>query len=243
MLSKLNKYGPLNSIDAWKCLAILTMFIDHAGMFFFAENIYLRAIGRLSAPIWFFFVGMHFDKGSNKTLLIYGLVMAAALSAITQKPDLDNVLLSVLMVKLILQFSHQRNITKNIHYIAILWAGFAFMFITIPFIEYGSIGFLFAYCGYLHKIGYKPRSTAIFFAGTGLIYLYSQQWTLHHPSLPMLVTALALIPLMAQLYRFKYKTYQSTGVGVICMKFLSRYSMEIYLLHLVVLTAITHYTR
>jgi hypothetical protein len=152
------------------------MTIDHVGLFFFPENLYLRSIGRLSAPIWFFFAGMSFDKGNNKQLFLYAITMLAALSIIKQDFDYTNILISIILIKYLITLIDKKQIQQRLDYteFGILWLGFALTFLTNSLFEYGGIGFLFAYCGYLHKIGHKPARTLMFFAGTTIAYLLAQ---------------------------------------------------------------------
>lgn len=50
--------------NALKLIAAITMLIDHIGMFFFPEYMFLRVIGRLSFPIYAFMIaeGCHYTK-------------------------------------------------------------------------------------------------------------------------------------------------------------------------------------
>lgn len=47
----------LTSYDFLKFTALALMVIDHIGVYFLPEDYWLRAVGRMSAPIWLFLIG------------------------------------------------------------------------------------------------------------------------------------------------------------------------------------------
>lgn len=62
-----------------KIIALITMIIDHIGMFIFPEIIWFRVVGRVSFPIYAFFIaqGMHYSKNKQRymlTLFIFGVL-------------------------------------------------------------------------------------------------------------------------------------------------------------------------
>jgi len=65
-LSKLNKYGDLNTHDLFKFFAILFMVIDHIGCYLFDIK-ELRVIGRICIPIFATLYGYYFkNEAINK---------------------------------------------------------------------------------------------------------------------------------------------------------------------------------
>ena len=62
-----------------KIIALVTMLIDHVGMFFFPNIIWFRVVGRIAFPIYAFFIaqGMHHSKNKQKymvTLFLFGVL-------------------------------------------------------------------------------------------------------------------------------------------------------------------------
>ena len=59
IFEKRNKVLPTNltSYDLLKTIAIILMIIDHVGHYFFPDVTWLRILGRLCVPIWFFLIG------------------------------------------------------------------------------------------------------------------------------------------------------------------------------------------
>lgn len=47
----------VTSYDLLKCAAVIIMVIDHVGFYFYPENLWFRAVGRIGFPVWFFLVG------------------------------------------------------------------------------------------------------------------------------------------------------------------------------------------
>lgn len=62
-----------------KIIAVISMFIDHLGLIFFDNLIWLRLIGRIAFPIFAFFIaeGMRYTKNRKKyvlTLLLFAVI-------------------------------------------------------------------------------------------------------------------------------------------------------------------------
>lgn len=64
-----------NYQDFLKLMAVITMIIDHIGLYIFHEYLIMRAIGRFAFPIFCFFAGYNFKTTPNINILIYGLIL------------------------------------------------------------------------------------------------------------------------------------------------------------------------
>ena len=65
--------------NALKIIALITMLIDHVGMYFFPDIIWFRVVGRIAFPIYAFFIaqGMHYSRNKQKymiTLFLFGVL-------------------------------------------------------------------------------------------------------------------------------------------------------------------------
>lgn len=65
--------------NALKIIAVATMLIDHIGLFFFDNLIWLRLVGRIAFPLFAFFIaeGMRYTKNRKKyalTMLLFAVV-------------------------------------------------------------------------------------------------------------------------------------------------------------------------
>jgi hypothetical protein len=227
MFSKLSKYGPVNSIDAWRFFAIITMIIDHVGLLFFPENLYFRVVGRLSAPIWFYLAGRHFDSKISLKLAFYAVLLVPIVYYFYNQTILVNVLFSLIIAKLFVRLAHKINLPQKAHYSAILFLGFSFMFISMPAFEYGSVGLLFAYAGYLARTN---KLGSVFLFSCSAIYLFSQQTIFDAESVEFIITGLCLIPLTLMLHKFRQLLVNAPKILLI-----SRLSLDIYFWHLSIL--------
>lgn len=80
--------GSLMGLSAFqiKLLACFFMLLDHIGYFFFPEQIFLRAVGRLSFPLFAFMIanGWHFTHSRQKyfwRILIFGIIIQIPFAA------------------------------------------------------------------------------------------------------------------------------------------------------------------
>jgi hypothetical protein len=224
MFSKLSKYGPVNSIDAWRFFAIITMIIDHIGLFFFPEQLSFRVFGRLSAPIWLYLAGRHFDSKISPKLWVYAVLLVPIIYYLYNQTILVNMLFSLIIAKLFIRLAHKTNLAHKAHFSAVLFLGFAFMFISLPVFEYGSVGLLFAYAGYLAKTN---KLSPWFLLGSGAVYIFSQQVILPWDSVYMLALVFCLAPMLIALSKFKVTPTKAPKILLI-----SRYSLDIYFWHL-----------
>ena len=60
----------ISNQDLLKFIALIVMMIDHSGAFILQDMPYLRAIGRVGIPIWFFFVGYNFKINYKNDYII-----------------------------------------------------------------------------------------------------------------------------------------------------------------------------
>ncbi|NRB10010.1 MAG: hypothetical protein HRU35_00080 [Rickettsiaceae bacterium] len=64
-----------NYQDLLKMMAMITMVIDHLGLYFFPDLVIMRIIGRYTMPIFCFFVGYNYHKGVSFKILIAGIIL------------------------------------------------------------------------------------------------------------------------------------------------------------------------
>lgn len=68
----------LTSYDLLKFLALALMIVDHVGHFFYPDELWFRAVGRLSAPIWLFLIGYARSRDFSLPMWIGIVVMTAS---------------------------------------------------------------------------------------------------------------------------------------------------------------------
>ena len=235
------------SYDLLKTRAVIFMVIDHIGFFFYPENLWLRTWGRFSAPIWFFLIGYAETRHVQKSIWIGGIIIAVSrmVSGIYLFP-LD-VLFVLAGCRLIVDDVIARAL-KN--YEAFIGMFLLLFFAAIPsmlFFEYGSIGLMLAMLGYVirHKKEIHMRqSTIIAFAVmVGASYALSQILLMPPMSGRQMFTLIAGMEILTViLYRFRPTSYprltSAVGFFAPAIRFMGRYTLEIYVVHLLIFTAI-----
>lgn len=66
--------------DVLKLIAVITMLIDHIGYFFYPEITLFRIIGRISFPIFAYYIAMGFGWTSNKKIYAFRVFLFALIS-------------------------------------------------------------------------------------------------------------------------------------------------------------------
>jgi hypothetical protein len=98
-----SRFSPyLTSYDFLKFFAVVTMLIDHVGFFFFPDQPWLRAIGRLSFPCWMFLVGFANTRAVPK-MLVGGCLALVGVNFVLGQYILPlNILALIILMRLVL---------------------------------------------------------------------------------------------------------------------------------------------
>ena len=236
----------ITSYDLFKTFAVLTMIIDHIGIYFFPDELWWRTVGRLSFPVWLFLVGYARSRDMSPRLMIgAGIVFLSNIVAGMGIFPL-NILVTILVVRLCLDKIMSVFSKSAVH----LWVGSAILFVvTLPsfiIFEFGVQAFILAIFGYLvrHQQSEGDRRQVFqyaVFVALGYIFLQSLGYALYGPK--QAVLAIGMIGVTYALYHFKAQTFEGltqklpgfvTGVLQIC----GRRTLEIYVAHLVLFKAV-----
>ena len=142
----------LTSYDFLKFAALSLMIVDHIGVFFFDENdLWLRAVGRLSAPIWLFLIGFARSRDLSAPIWIgTGIVFVS--NYVFGLPLFPvNILGTIILCRLALDpvmDMLRRNPKALYPFCALLFLG---TFLTFPAIEYGTEIMMFVMFGYMTR--------------------------------------------------------------------------------------------
>jgi hypothetical protein len=240
------RYGSqINSHDLVKILAILTMIVDNAGLFFMYDNIWMRVIGRMAPLLFFYLVGYSGSYKFKYQILALGTALCLIKFFVSNDPSLVesifplNILINFVLIKAILnRFDPAKMRSGSL----ILLLGILVLVSEEArvYIQYGSFGLSIAIGARLiskhHSFG-KPWiivSTAAYF----LLQLDSFLFVWPGMStqvILMVILLLALIFALSLLLFFKYEprtfTLKSTWLRTIGI-YVSRYSLQIYFFHL-----------
>ncbi len=241
----MNKALPrdVTSYDLLKTLAVVTMVIDHIGMYFFPDDLWWRAIGRLSFPIWLFLIGYARSRDISPKLLGAGALLALAHIPAGMPIFPLNILLSIALVRLcidkVMPFFEKGS--------SLFWLSFgALAILSIPtsiVLEFGTHALLFAVFGYMcrHWGEDRQRERSGFMFATMFSYLAIQSLLFGFSQIQLLVMAVGVTAVcLYTLKPFKPLTFRSLPLAGV-LKFCGRYTLEIYAVHVLAFMAAAVY--
>ena len=231
-----------SSQDLLKAIALLIMIIDHIGGCFLPEDLFLRAIGRSSFVIWFFFVGYNFRERTTliDILLFCAVSFAAAKYFFIPKILPFNILFSMIICRMMLRY-YAKYIVKNNSINLFEWFFIAITSLTLflltnSFFEYGTLGILIAIFGYNKKN--KIGNDLIQIISLSFIISFSQidawKFNFNNSIICLISTNLALYVL----YYFKPISINIRGVNRYIINIMARYSLYLYCIHLLLFFAL-----
>jgi hypothetical protein len=230
----------LTSYDLFKAFAVVTMIADHAGYYFFPDDLWWRVAGRMSAPVWLFLIGYANSRDLSARLWVGAgvLIVASGMLGPTILPA--SILPVVLAIRLVLDrvlLKMGRGVSDTLE----VWC--LILLLALPtalMSDYGAVGLAVAlYGAYVRRLSegrVHPRAAIL--TGVGAYGLYGAlMWISFEFSVVQFVAALALSALsFAALYRFRPVSWEAVRLpGPVSgfFKVCGRYSLEIYVLHLV----------
>jgi len=233
---------PFDSWDALKLLALILMFIDHSGHFFFTDEKWLRAIGRGAAPIFLFLGGFAASYRFKWDLFALALLMSVSDFLLTGHLRTQNILFTILGCRMIFAWLERRG--RIIERPWEWYIGSLALFMSIFAAHYGSFGMLFAISGYLkrRRQHYPPALPRHFLILSFVTYgCYTQLFSqFSMPSLLLMV--ITLYGVWRLLDRLAIHDVQPVGIPPSLLrtaKLISYYSGYIYAFHLIALEWLT----
>lgn len=239
----------ITSYDLLKTFAVITMLIDHMGSYFFPDEAWLRAIGRLSFPVWFFLVGYARSRDfSPRMFLGAGLLAASSIPAGMAFFSL-NILVSILVVRALLD-PVMTFATRNKW--ALWGVSAALICALLPaglLIEYGSVGLMMAMFGYLVRRRDELEEPAVldtYMTFLVVVYGVSQILVFGFSHIQSGFVILGSLAVLFVLSGFKPVTYsalsEKSPVALRWfLQFCGRRTLEIYVVHLLVFRSLAVY--
>ena len=237
----------ITSYDLLKTFAVIFMIIDHTGYYFFQDDNWWRVAGRLCVPVWFFLIGYarSRDLGLKMWVGMGVLVLASCVSGGSLLPL--NILATMLVIRFVIdpimmrvQMNHQA-----------LWPlSVCLLFMTFPtsyLFEYGSLAIIMAMFGWLvrhqHEYPGGVRQTQAFFFFAYASFVVMQVILFGFKDNQIMVLAGGILAVMCVLMAFRPVTFAGTGDGMsgvlwAPVRFMGRWTLEIYVVHLVVFHAL-----
>lgn len=246
----------LTTYDLLKTAAVLLMLVDHVGHHFFPfsvdnpEHVWFRIIGRFCVPMWFFLVGYARTTEISKTL-VAGAVIILASAAVSGQYLLPlNILFSIGLLRYLRHATAIRAFgsAEGLRGIFLILLFLAYP--TAAVFEYGTLGMLFVLVGYavrnweIVSAQVKPVYLRLFAVLSFFVFFLYQGIFLPHLLLPhaaVLMAGGAVIGLI--LWNFKGMplpnlTQRLPNFLVFPLRIMGRYTLEIYVLHILFFRAI-----
>lgn len=237
IVDRFGRYGPnANAYDWLKCLAVITMTFDHFGMYWYQDELWLRVIGRVTFPIFFFLVGYSLRYRLKPDLLL-GALIYAALNPLTFQPFFAlNALVAVVMSRLAMPFIIRHQLIEK-QPILVLIACLIFLLPLLLLVEYGSLAILFACLGYAHRQKLRSGKMVAFWLITlGAYFFVQHMWFAFSPE--QSATLLLLLAAMTWiLTRFDHEHAMPDlpAPANSFVKLTSRYSLHYYVVHKIII--------
>ncbi len=234
---------PLTAHDLLKAFAVIIMIIDHIGAYFFPEQLWWRAIGRIGFPIWFYLIG-HASGRDIPWKLWAGALLLIALNPVVGMSFLSlNALVTIMVLRLIID--DVMNVAREKP--AIIWPMLAlmavFIFPTNMLMEYGTQALMFAMLGYMvrHKaeLPFSADTLRLYMMAVASIFLVFQWADFGFSMAQFLIMAAGTMAVCLVLLDFKAAEYPALGQKMPApvkwvLQICGRYTLEIYVLHLAI---------
>ncbi len=232
MLQRVHKYGALNTHDLLKVAALLIMTIDHVGAYLMPDELWLRAVGRIMTPAWFFLIGFAHGKRGTAALLVGAILVTLANDAAYYPLFPLNVLVSIVVCRGMLLVAERFRLLEKrpIETFVVLFV------LNIPlmiFWEYGMLAVMFAYGGRMVREGLKQWQHTAFWVLSTVAYLIWQASTFGFDHAQMVLVSIGTMLCCYSLYYYRQRVISvRLPVAIDYMaKLISRYSLQYYVLH------------
>ena len=223
------------------------MLVDHFGYYFDDEYSWWRVIGRLCVPVWFFLIGYARSRDLNPKLWIGAaiLIIASAISGVGVLPV--NILGTMLIVRMVLDpiMRQSQRSSQGLWQISVMLL--LLVFPSSYLFEYGSLAIIMAMFGWLIRNQYEYPDGVVqthrFFFFALLSFVILQTMFFGFIGREIIVLSLGILVVMTVLMLFRPLVFQGTGVGwkgVISapLRFMGRWTLEIYVVHLLIFKAV-----
>lgn len=236
-----NLPATLTSYDILKTVAVVLMVVDHIGAYYMPENLWLRLIGRMCVPMWFFLIGYARSRDISRPLWL-GAAIVIASDFITGRYIFPlNILVTILMVRIVIDL-YIKGTMKNT---LLFWTGaLVLTCLIVPsmtLMQYGTLGLLLAVFGWLIRNTEEQdphQFTRIFpYMVFCIIAFTISQWALLQFSLAqglLLFGGTALV--MLGLRFFRPAEFPGIPAPVkLPLQLIGRYTLAIYVAHLLLI--------
>lgn len=236
----------LTSYDLIKAAAVIIMIADHVGYYFFPENEWWRAFGRIGFPVWFFFVGHASGRDLSWKLWGGALVLTVANFVVGLPFFALNALVTIIAIRLFLDpvMSYARQSVGALARVFVL-----LIILALPsgmVTEYGTMGLIFAVFGYIvrHKDDFMPERKILFpvMIASFASFAVMQQLVFGFTSNAFLFMAAGTLGTCVLMMSFKAREFPGLTARTPAffrapVQWMGRHTLEIYVIHLLAFKA------
>lgn len=225
----------VNNQDLYKLLAFFTMVIDHVGLYLYPENLYLRAIGRFSAPIWLFYFGFNYkDKPIFKDKIFYGALFLLIFDHFIAFAP--NILITMLATKVIIK---KVKPFSNFHWFLLSILSSILYYPSKLVFDYGTLGLMTGFLGFIEKN--KDKFNPVPICCCFLQTVFTQLVFFNFNVSEAIVAFLSILFSYLLLYKFELQKLRLNWASTFIIRFFTRFSLYLYCLHLVILALLKKY--
>jgi len=232
--TRLTRY-PANTYDLLKSVAVLTMVLDHIGVYLLPEMLWLRVVGRVAFPIFLFLVGYSGHTRTDPRLLVAAAIVSGLDYLYSGNIFPLNILWAIALTRFYL--GHFSLATARMH----LWLMVMGWVVWVPIVAYGTAPLVFGVLGAIaRELKGNPSIRFIILLYVLLAaQMATQLLSFNFDPLQQMTTVGIGVGLAWSFSRFQVRAVSLPTP----LLFLSRYALEVYVLHLVVLVAIALFGR
>lgn len=233
----------LTSYDFLKTAAMVLMIIDHLSYYFFPDMLWLRCLGRLSAPMWLFLIGYARSRDFSARMWI-GIFALAFTNFMVGAAVLPlSILATMLVARALLDpmMAYVRKTPSLLYPFSFVFVGMTL--VTTSFLEYGSEVMLIVMLGYMVRHGddlpFDKSQILQFALVAAMVHAFFQAFIFFSLSTPqMLFVVASQVALFVALRHFPAAEYPKLTAAMprfvtFFFQLCGRRSLELYVLHLI----------
>jgi len=229
----------VTTTDVLKFVGVVTLLIDHYGLFYHPDETTWRLVGRTAAPIFFFLIGFARTRAVPWTWFAFG----AAITVMNYgsfggwRNTTINILFNFALLRVAVLPLVERHVLLRPIPLAMLSVGCVLLIpATDETLEYSTEGWLWAFFGLAHRAAFEKRSAQIVWTRAGLAAITALAYIrreIHDYGFDLLQSTVLVIlvgTLVLSLMRFRRAalTWQPPSPLAAVLRFCGRYSLEIY---------------
>lgn len=243
----------LTSYDFLKFTALALMVVDHIGAYFTdPEDMWMRAIGRMSAPIWMFLVGYAQSRDFSTRMWVAIIFMTVAGFAMGAPILPLHILATILACRVLVDpvMAAVRRNPKSLYPMAFI--AFVLTVPTAGFLEYGSEVFLMVMFGYMMRHADTLPMTKSQIMQFGLVatasHIFYQTLVFFSFSTPQMLLVVVGLLAVTYLVLANFRPYEYVRLTekmprplTLLIQLGGRRTLEFYALHVVIFKAVSMY--